>query len=156
MKNIEREMKTMTNLENLRTATPKQIADMFCDMICGKCGKCSDACPSFLFDRCGEGKNGVLEWLNDEVNAPKDAPKNAPKDAPEDAPKGWIKLKSIVSVSDNTLYIKASKIVGVGPSAGVDNIRGKEVTAVYTTYDENDPWLVYDSADEVMGKIERA
>ena len=150
----------MTNLEMLRMGTPRQIADMFCDMFCENYGDCSDVCPSSLFDRCGRGKNGVLEWLNEEAktleDASNDAPNDAPKDAPEDAPKGWIKLKSIVSVSDNTLYIKASKIVGVGPSAGVDNIRGKEVTAVYTTYDENDPWLVYDSADEVMGKIERA
>ena len=145
----------MTNLEMMRTATPKQIADIFCDMFCEKNGDCFDVCPSFLSDRCKRGKNGVLEWLNDEVNAPKDAPKNAPKDGPEDAPKGWIKLKSIVNASDNTLYIKASRIVGIGYSAGVDNISGKEVTAVYT-YAENDPWLVYDSPDEVMGKMERA
>jgi hypothetical protein len=61
-----------------------------------------------------------------------------------------------VNASDNTLYIKASKIVGVGHSAGVDNISGREVTAVYTLYAENDPWLVYDSADEVMKKIVEA
>jgi hypothetical protein len=75
---------------------------------------------------------------------------------PKEAPRGWIKLKSIVNASDNTLYIKASKIVGVGHSAGVDNISGREVTAVYTLYAENDPWLVYDSADEVMKKIVEA
>ena len=74
----------------------------------------------------------------------------------KEAPKGWIKLKSIVNTRDDTLYIKASKIVGVGHSANVDNISGKEVTAVYTSYTEDDPWLVYDSPDEVMGKIERA
>jgi hypothetical protein len=57
---------------------------------------------------------------------------------------------------DNTLYIKASKIVGVGHSANADNISGRVVTAVYTSYTEDDPWLVYDSADEIMKKIEKA
>ena len=145
----------MTNLEMLRKGTPKQIADMFCDTFCENYGDCSDVCPRSIFERCGRGKNGFEEWLNDEAIAPKDAPKDDRKDAPKEAPKGWIKLKSIVNASDNTLYIKASRIVGIGYSAGVDNISGKEVTAVYT-YAENDPWLVYDSPDEVMGKMERA
>ena len=72
-----------------------------------------------------------------------------------DAPKGWIKLKSIVN-ADDALYVKASTIVGVGHTVNVDNISGRVVTAVWTKYAEDDPWLVYDSIDEVIEKIEKA
>jgi hypothetical protein len=135
---------TMTNLEMLRTATPEQIADIFCDMFCEKNGDCFDVCPSFLSDRCKRGKNGVLEWLNDEVNAPKDAP----KDAPEDAPKGWIKLKIV----KGDIYVNASAIVGL--KHAMNTVSG-ELTAVYTI-GRSSPWHVYGSIDEIMGKIERA
>jgi hypothetical protein len=75
----ERGIKKMTNLEMLRKCTPEQIRAAFCEEYCRDC----EVCPSFLSDRCKYGKNGVLEWLNDEVNTP--------KDAQSDAPKGWIK-----------------------------------------------------------------
>lgn len=140
----------MTNLEMLRTGTPEQIADIFCDMFCEKNGDCFDVCPSFLSDRCKRGKNGVLEWLNDEVNAPKDAPKNAPKDGPEDAPKGWIKLK--MEAIENDVYINTSTIVGVSVRNGVSGA----FTEIYTIGAEDSPWLVDESIDEVIKKIERA
>lgn len=138
----------MTNLEMLRTATPEQIKGMFCN----KYGDCIDVCPSFLFERCGGGKNGVLKWLNEEAIETKDTP----KDAKSDAPKGWIKLKSITKFIDNTLYVKASKIVGIGHSLTIDTVGNKSVTAVYTIGAEDRPFLVHDSANEVIEKIEKA
>ncbi len=74
----------------------------------------------------------------------------------EGIPKGWIKLKSITKFSDNTLYVKAANIVGVGHSLTVDTVGNKAVTAVYTIFAENNPFLVHDSIDEVMEKIEKA
>lgn len=121
----------MTNLEKLKTATPGQIRDMFCE-------DC-DKCPSFIFERCDAGKNGFAEWLNDEAKTQKDASREAPK--------GWIKLK----ITNSDIYIDASKIVGLSQSPS-----NASVTEVYTIGGEDSPWLVDDSADEVIEKIEKA
>lgn len=138
----------MTNLEMLRTGTPKQIADMLCECL-ENCG----ACPRSIYKCCDAGKNGFAEWLNEETIAPKDAPNDAPMGAPKDihAPRGWIKLKTPKSA----IYIDASKIVGLGaPSTAVvlDELR----TAVYTIGAEDNPWIVCDRIDEVMEKIKKA
>lgn len=53
----------MTNLEKLRTATPEQIAEMFCYEYIENC----DASLRFIFERYGGGKSGVIEWLNKEA-----------------------------------------------------------------------------------------
>lgn len=74
----------------------------------------------------------------------------------KDVPKGWIKLKSIANFDDNTLYIRESKIVGVGHSLKVDTVGNRAVTAVYTIFAEDNPFLVHDSIYEVMEKIEKA
>ena len=142
----------MTNLEMLRTATPEQIRDMFCEKHCD-----CFVCPTFLSDRCKRGKNGVLEWLNDEVNAPKDAPKDDRKDAPREAPKdvfkGWVKLKTI----NSTIRIDASKIVALGPRlSDAAAASTGAITKVYTIGAEWNPWLVCDTVDEVMEKIKNA
>ena len=121
----------MTNLEKLKTATPGQIRDMFCE-------NC-DKCPNFIFERCDAGKNGFAAWLNEEAKTQ--------KDAPEDVPKGWIKLK----ITNSDIYIDASKIVGLSLCPSNAN-----VTAVYTIGAEDDPWLVDDSIDEIMKKIKKA
>jgi hypothetical protein len=83
----------MTNLEKLRTGTPKQIADMLC-----KCLKNCSACPHFIRECCNGGENGFEEWLNKEAKTHKEeakTQKDAPEDAPNDAPKGWTKLKTV-------------------------------------------------------------
>jgi hypothetical protein len=129
----------MTNLEKLRTGTPKQIADMLC-----KCLKNCSACPHSFRECCNNGeKNGFEEWLNEETIAPKDAPK--------DILRGWIKLRTPKSA----IYIDASKIVGLGaPNTAVvpDELR----TTVYTIGAEDNPWIVCDRIDEVMEKIKKA
>ena len=124
----------MTNLEKLRTGTPKQIADMLC-----KCLKNCSACPHSIRECCNGGENGFEEWLNEETKTQKDAPENAPK--------GWIKLNT----SYSAMYIDASKIVGLGQSTLDANITG-----VYTIGREDSPWLVCDSIDEIIGKIKKA
>lgn len=172
----------MTNLEKLRTSTPEQIRDMFCE----KYGDCFYVCPRFLFDRCKNGKNGVLEWLNDEAIAPKDAQK-----------KEWMKLKEelcneigdcdkcpspiskhcedarkniktgskapndvpqgwirLITIKGD-IYMNASKIVSLGvpdPATASDGV----ATVVYTVGAEDDPWYVCDSIETVMEKIKRA
>ena len=128
----------MTNLEKLKTATPGQIRDMFCE-------NC-DKCPSFIFERCDAGKNGFVEWLNEEAIAP--------EDAPEDVFKGWVKLKTI---NNSTIRIDASKIVALGPrfSDAAAELT-VAITKVYTIGAECNPWLVCDSVDEVMRKIKKA
>jgi hypothetical protein len=128
----------MTNLEKLRTATPEQITDLFCE-------DC-DKCPSFIFERCDLWKNGFLEWLNEEASEPKDAQ----SDAQSDAPKGWIKLK--MEAIGNDVYINTSTIVGVS----VRNGASEALTEIYTIGAEDSPWLVDESIDEVMKKIEGA
>jgi len=132
----------MTNLEMLRTGTPEQIKDIFCDMFCDKYGNCSNLCPSFLFYRCGGGKNGVLEWLNDESKVP--------KNTSEHVPKGWIKLKE----KDSDIYINVSQIVGISlpPPPYVSD---KVLTAIYTVDAEKTPWIVHENINEVMRKIEK-
>ena len=128
----------MTNLEKLRTGTPKQIADMLC-----KCLKNCSACPHSIRECCNGGKNGFEEWLNEETIAP--------KDAPEDVPRGWIKLKTI----KGDTYINVSKIVGVDLPDPADVSNGVAAT-VHTVGAEDDPWLVYDSVDEIIEKIKKA
>ena len=131
----------MTNLEKLKTATPGQIRDMFCE-------DC-DKCPKFIFERCDAGKNGFAAWLNEEAETQKEDP----KDAPKDVFKGWVRLKTPKS----TIRIDASKIVALGPilsdaaaeSTGV-------ITKVYTIGAEYNPWLICENIDEVMEKIEKA
>jgi hypothetical protein len=142
-------MKKMTNLEKLRVATPEQIADMFCDILCEDFGDCSDVCPRSIFERCATGKNGFEEWLNEEAETQKDAS----KDAPKDVFKGWVKLKTPKS----TIRIDASKIVALGPVLS-DAAAGSTgaITKVYTIGAEYNPWLVCENIDEVMGKIEKA
>ena len=120
----------MTNLEKLKTATPGQIRDMFCE-------NC-DKCPSFIFERCDAGKNGFVEWLNEEAKTQ--------KDAQSDAPKGWIKLNTSYSV----IYLDASKIVGIGQST-----LDADITGIYTIGREDSPWLVCNSIDEIIEKIEK-
>ena len=127
----------MTNFEKLR-GTPEQIAGMFCE-----CIENCEECPRSIFERCDEGKNGFVEWLNEEAIEPKDTP----KDAPKDVPKGWIKLNT----SYSAMYIDTSKIVGLGQSTLDANITG-----VYTIGREDSPWLVCDSIDEIMKKIKKA
>jgi hypothetical protein len=124
----------------LRTATPEQIKNMFCEIH----DNCYDDCPSFIRERCGVEKNGFLAWLNEEAIAPKDAP----KDVPKGVPKGWIKLKTV----RDGIYINASTIVGLRPAMNTDS---GELTAVYTI-GRNSPWHVYGSIDEIMEKMERA
>jgi hypothetical protein len=109
-------------------------------MFCENC----DKCPSFTFERCDAGKNGFVEWLNEEAIVPK----HAQSDAPNDAPKGWIKLKTV----RDGIYINASTIVGLRPAMNTDS---GELTAVYTI-GRNSPWHVYGSIDEIMEKIEKA
>lgn len=131
----------MTNLEMLRTATPEQIRDMFCE----KYGDCFYVCPRFLFDRCKNGKNGVLEWLNEEAKTQ--------KDAQEDVSTEWIKLKSTRGI----IYIEASEIVGLGPvSPDASVVMNGAITKVYTRGAEDDPWFVYDSIEEIIKKIKKA
>ena len=130
----------MTNLEKLRTGTPKQIADMLC-----KCLKNCSACPHFIRECCNGGGNGFEEWLNEEAKIPKDAPKNVPNDTQ----KGWIKLRTIKSYA----YIKASKIVALWPAPAATTASG-EFTSVYAI-GRSSPWHVYGSIDEVMEKIKR-
>ena len=131
----------MTNLEKLRTGTPKQIADMLC-----KCLKNCSACPPSFRECCNNGeKNGFEEWLNEETIAP--------KDAPSDTPKGWIKLKT----PKKTIYFNVSKIVCLfapDPTTVPDGV----ATTVYTVGTEVDdnPWLVCDRINEVMEKIKKA
>lgn len=126
----------MTNLEKLRTATPEQIMDMFCE-------DC-DKCPSFIFELCDAGKNGFVEWLNEEAKTQ--------KDAPEDVPTGWIKLKSIGGI----IYIEASEIVALGPiSPDASVVMNGAVTKVYTRGAEDEPWFVYDTIDEIIEKIKK-
>jgi hypothetical protein len=60
---------------------------------------------------------------------------------PKDAPK-WIKLKTTA-----TSYTKVLKIVGVGHLVNAGNIDNREITSVYTTYAEDNPWLVYNRID---------
>jgi hypothetical protein len=69
----------------------------------------------------------------------------------KDAPEGWVKLK----IQKSDIYINVSKIVGIclPPPPYVSD---KPLTAVYTVGDENTPWIVYESIDEVMKKIEKA
>ena len=132
----------MTNLEKLRTATPKQIADMLC-----KCLKNCSACPHSFRECCSNGeKNGFEEWLNEETIAP--------EDAPEDVFKGWVKLKTM---NNSTIRIDASKIVALGPrfSDAAAESTGA-ITKVYTIGAECNPWLICDSVDEVMRKIKKA
>lgn len=129
----------MTNLEMLRTGTPEQIANMFCYEYCKDC----NVCPSFIQKRCIGGKNGLEEWLKEETKTLRDASENVQK--------GWIKLKE----KDSDIYINVSKIVGIclPPPPYVSD---KPLTAVYTVDTENTPWIVYESIDEVMKKIEKA
>lgn len=125
----------MTNLEMLRTATPEQIAEMFCHEYLKNCS----ACPHFVLECCNGGKNGFEEWLNEEAETQ--------KDVPEDVPKGWIKLK----ITNSAIYIDTSKIVGFS-----QNPSNAKVTEVYTIGGEDSPWLVDDSIDEIMKKIKKA
>lgn len=174
----------MTNLEKLRTATPEQIRDMFCE-------DC-DKCPSFIFERCDAGKNGFAEWLSEEAIAPKDTPKDAPKgwmklkeefcneiggcdkcppsisehcnevikavedwkkpQETKDAPRGWIKLKTTTS----DIYINASKIAALTHTMRANGASAKAMTKVYTVGAEDNPWIVDESLDEVIRKIEKA
>lgn len=130
----------MTNLEKLRVATPKQIADMLC-----KCLKNCSACPHSIRECCNGGENGFEEWLNEEAKIP--------KDAPEYVPEGWINLKT----TQGTICIDASKIVALGhtdPDTSV--VMNGAVTKVYTRGAEDEPWFVYDSIDEIVEKIKRS
>jgi hypothetical protein len=127
----------------LRTATPEQIKNMFCEIH----DNCYDDCPSFIRERCGVEKNGFLAWLNEEAIAPKDAP----KDVPKGVPKGWVKLQT-ERATDKYIYINASTIAGLRHAM---NAVSGEITSVYTI-GRSSPWHVYGSIDEIMGKIERA
>lgn len=134
----------MTNLEMLRTATPEQITDVFCE-------DC-DRCPSFIFERCDLWKNGFMEWLNEEAETHKEKAKTQ-KDATEDVSNGWIKLKR----TRGDIYIEVSKIVGLGPTSPDESvIMNGAVTKVYTRGAEDEPWFVYDSIEEIIEKIKKA
>ncbi len=137
----------MTNLEKLRTGTPKQIADMLC-----KCLKNCSACPYFIRERCNGGENGFEEWLNMEAKTHKEEAKTQ-KDSKEDVSKGWIKLKRV----RGDIYIEASRIVGLGPTSTDEYyIMNGAATKVYTRGAEDEPWFVYDSVEEIIEKIKKA
>ena len=87
-----------------------------------------DICPKFISSRCQEN-------CNDE-------------EAETKAPKGWIKLKA----TENDIYINTSKIVGLSVRSGVSGA----FTEIYTIGAEENPWLVDESIDEVVKKIEKA
>jgi hypothetical protein len=65
---------------------------------------------------------------------------------PKDAPR-WISVKTTANVSNKTSYTKVLKIVGVGHSVNVSNVDNREIPSVYTTYAEDNFWLVYDRID---------
>lgn len=71
----------------------------------------------------------------------------------KDVFKGWVKLKTPKS----TIRIDASKIVALAPilSDAAAESTGA-ITKVYTIGAEWNPWLVCESVDEVMEKIEKA
>lgn len=83
----------------------------------------------------------IREWLDEEV------------DAPKDVSTGWVKLKA----PNGTIYIKASEIVGLAPIPpdapfAMDGI----ITKVFTRYDESAAWLACDTVDEIIEKIKKA
>ena len=85
-------------------------------------------------------KQGMLDDMNDEANTP------------DDAPKGWIKLKTATS----DIYINVSKIVALTHMMQANGVSAKAITKVYTVGAEDNPWIVDESIDEVMKKIEGA
>jgi hypothetical protein len=81
----------------------------------------------------------IKEWLDEEVNAPKDVPTR------------WVKLKTV----KGNIYINASTIVGLGePNAA--EAPAEVLTTVFTIGAEDNPWLVCDCIDAVMEKIKKA
>ena len=76
---------------------------------------------------------------------------------PKEPPKGWIKLEPVEGFSDETFYIRESKIIGLGkPKAGYPKTGNEEVTAVYTIYEDGNPLIVYGNINTIMEKIEKA
>lgn len=151
--------------EKLKQGMFEKIIVNVCDFLINDC----DTCPKFISSRCKEScnemrlrrlrteekimtnieklKQGMFDDMNDEANAPEDAP----IDAPKDAPKGWIKLKA----KGDDIYINVSKIVGISLPLP-PYVSNKPLTAIYTVDTEKVPWIVDESIDEVMKKIEKA
>lgn len=117
----------MTNIEKLKQD------------LCNEIGGC-DKCPPSISEHCNEVIKAVEDW-------------KTPQE-PKDAPRGWIKLRTAKS----TIYINTSKIVALGPMMRPDGTAApaKAITKIHTVGAEDNPWMVDESIDEVIKKIERA
>lgn len=118
--------------EMLRKWASKHTSGEYCYDIDANC----DECPSFIFEHC-------------KIKEAKET-EEAEAKATKGTPKGWIKLK-MEAIGDD-VYINTSKIVGLSVRNGASGA----FTEIYTIGAKDSPWLVDESIDEVMKKIEKA